>query len=125
MFKIQNKEVDNLSILEALSETGEVSAMLTDQFSFEKDFTPDDLISLLFYMGFLTIKKGELGVLSFGFPNFVIEKLYADYFVSVVQAKAELPIDNRNLNQAIISLAKTGSLNFQNLLIFKLLICKF
>ncbi len=110
IFRIQDREYENLEALRILTETGEVSSELTTQFSFVKTFGVDDLISLLFYMGFLTIKKRELNNNIFQFPNFVIKRLYADYFISMLQNKADLPIDNAPLNNAIMRLATTGEL---------------
>jgi Predicted AAA-ATPase/PD-(D/E)XK nuclease superfamily len=111
VFKIQNREFENFEALRILTETGQVSSQLTTQFSFVKTFSKDDLVSLLFYMGFLTIKKKELGALVFQFPNFVIQRLYADYFVSILQQFADLPIDNSDMNASIRLLATTGNLN--------------
>ena len=110
VFRIQNREYENLEALRILTETGQISSELTTQFSFVKTFGVDDLISLLFYMGFLTIKGRELNNTIFQFPNFVIKRLYADYFVSMLQNKADLPIDNAPLNNAIMDLATTGNL---------------
>ncbi len=112
IFKIQQREESNLNILRILSDTGEVTADLTTQFSLEKNFSKDDLVSLLFYMGFLTIRAQELGSLVFTFPNYVIEKLYADYFISILEEEAGLPIDNYNLNFALRELAKWGNPQF-------------
>jgi Predicted AAA-ATPase/PD-(D/E)XK nuclease superfamily len=110
IFRIQDREYENLEALRSLTEKGQISSKLTTQFSFVKTFGVDDLISLLFYMGFLTIKGRELNNTVFQFPNFVIKRLYADYFVSILQNKADLPIDNAPLNNAIMRLATTGEL---------------
>ena len=110
IFRIQDRESDNLEALRNLTESGEISSKLSGQFSFIKTFGVDDLISLLFYMGFLTIKGRELSNTVFQFPNFVIKRLYADYFVSILQNKANLPIDNAPLNNAVMRLATTGEL---------------
>ncbi len=109
IFKIQNREDAHLETLRLLTETGEISAILTREFSLTKDFQQNDLVSLLFYMGFLTIRAKELGGLIFTFPNYVIEKLYADYFINIVEKKAGLPIDNSKLNAAIRELALRGT----------------
>ena len=109
LFRIQNREEDNLETLRALSETGEVKAELTAQYSFEKVFSKSDLISLLFYMGFLTIKTKNLSNYTFQFPNYVIEKLYAEYFISMIQDKANLPVDSSPINRAILEMAETGN----------------
>jgi Predicted AAA-ATPase/PD-(D/E)XK nuclease superfamily len=110
VFRIQGREEENLETLRTLTEMGSISAQLTGQFSFEKDFGADDLVSLLFYMGFLTIERADLAGSIFTFPNFVIKRLYTDYFVSVLQRYAELPIDNSAMNASIRNLANTGNL---------------
>jgi Predicted AAA-ATPase/PD-(D/E)XK nuclease superfamily len=109
VFKIKNQENQNLEALRILTETGRVTSQLTTQFSFEKNFGKDDLVSLLFYMGFLTVEKADLAALVFKFPNFVIKRLYADYFVSILQQYANLPIDNSQMNESIRLLANTGN----------------
>lgn len=109
IFRIQNREKDNIEVLRSLSETGNISAQLTDMFSFEKVFSQDDLVSLLFYMGFLTIEKADFAGTVFRFPNFAIERLYSEYFVSFLQSQAQLPIDNSKMNASIRSMARTGN----------------
>jgi Predicted AAA-ATPase/PD-(D/E)XK nuclease superfamily len=105
IFKIQQREDDHLDTLRSLTDAGEISAVLTTEFSLTKNFNQNDLVSLLFYMGFLTIHAKELGGLIFTFPNYVIQQLYADYFISIVEQKTGLPIDNSKLNFALRELA--------------------
>jgi hypothetical protein len=109
LFNIQGNAEHYLSVLRDLLEKGEVSATLTDQYSFKRGFTPDDLVSLLFYMGFLTIKELHLNRYTFTFPNYVIKKLYADYFFSSILQKAQLPFNNKPVNDAIEEMANTGN----------------
>ena len=109
IFKIQQNEDSHLNTLRILSDTGEITAELTTEFSLIKNFKQDDLVSLLFYMGFLTIRAEELGSLIFTFPNYVIKKLYTEYFLSMLEEQANLPIDNSKLNFAIRELAKWGN----------------
>ena len=109
IFKIQQREDEHLNTLRILTDTGEVSAIITKEFSLAKKFDQNDLVSLLFYMGYLTIRAEELGSLIFTFPNYVIEKLYANYFISMIEEHADLPIDNSKLNFAIRELAKWGT----------------
>jgi Predicted AAA-ATPase/PD-(D/E)XK nuclease superfamily len=109
LFSIQGNEEQYLDVLKDLLETGEVSATLTSQYSFERGFTESDLVSLLFFMGFLTIKSENLGRYTFSFPNYVIKKLYADYFFNSILERNKLPIDNSPVNNAIIEMAQTGN----------------
>ena len=109
IFKIQQKEENHLNTLRILSDRGEITAELTTEFSLVKNFTQNDLVSLLFYMGFLTIQAEELGSHIFTFPNYVIKKLYSDYFISLVEEQTGLPIDNSQLNTALRELANWGN----------------
>jgi hypothetical protein len=109
LFSIQGKEEDYLHILKELLESGEVTSSLTAQYSFARGFTQSDLVSLLFYMGFLTIKSESLSRYTFTFPNYVIKKLYADYFFNSILNKAQLPFDNTPVNEAIEVMAQTGN----------------
>jgi hypothetical protein len=108
LFRIQGKEEAYLPVLRELLEQGEVTASLTRQYSFSREFTKDDLVSLLFYMGFLTIKSEKLLRYQSTFPNYVIKKLYADYFFNSILERAKLPFDNSPVNDAIETMAQTG-----------------
>jgi PD-(D/E)XK nuclease superfamily len=67
-----------------------VEAPLTIQFSLDKDWTPADFISFLYYNGLITIEKAALGGLSFRTPNEVIHELYFQFFRAVVIERAQL-----------------------------------
>jgi Predicted AAA-ATPase/PD-(D/E)XK nuclease superfamily len=109
LFSIQGNENKYLAVLRELLETGEVTATLTNQYSFDRGFSQNDLVSLLFFMGFLTIKSENLNRYTFSFPNYVIKKLYADYFFNSILDKAQLPFNNGPVNDAIDTMAQTGN----------------
>jgi hypothetical protein len=105
MFRVGN-EGENLAILEQIVRDGAVQAAITAQFSFEKRWTRDDFISLLFYMGLLTIKDAEFGQLAFQVPNHVITELYYRYFQEILSEQANLRLDDMRLTDRLIALAK-------------------
>lgn len=109
LFSIQGNEDKYLEVLRELLERGEISATLTGQYSFDRGFSQNDLVSLLFYMSFLTITGKNLRAHTFSFPNYVIKKLYADYFLNSILERAHLPIDNHPVNAAIREMAETGN----------------
>ncbi|MEY4904641.1 MAG: hypothetical protein RLZZ292_2456 [Bacteroidota bacterium] len=109
LFNIQGRQEQHLEILQRLLETGEITSPLTAQYNFERHFSQSDLVSLLFYMGFLTIKKESIGGYTFAFPNYVIKKLYADFFVDSLLEEAKLPIDNMPVNNALREMATSGN----------------
>jgi hypothetical protein len=60
-------------------------------------------------MGFLTITSENLNRYTFSFPNYVIKKLYADYFFNFILDHAQLPFNNEPVNDAIEEMAQTGN----------------
>jgi hypothetical protein len=60
-------------------------------------------------MGFLTIAGTQLSANIFKYPNYLIEKLYAQYFVALIRNAEALPIDNNPMNDAILELAMTAN----------------
>ncbi len=56
-----------------------ISSELTLQYNFENRFTREDLISLLFYNGLLTIKGSEGKIIEFTIPNYVTRIMYWDF----------------------------------------------
>jgi hypothetical protein len=109
LFNIQNKDARHLAVLDTLTQQGEIRSSLVRQFSLQRDFNSNDLVSLLFYMGFLTIKAADLGSYIFTFPNYVIKKLYNNYFLELIRNQTELTIDHIFLDNAIKTMAQDGN----------------
>jgi hypothetical protein len=102
-------EVDrNYVILEELIESGVLSGLLTEQFSFEKTFTKDDFISLLFYLGLVTIKEAGLSRLGFGFPNYVIKGLYLEFFMDSLNERNQLDFEVDEVRDKLEILAQNN-----------------
>jgi hypothetical protein len=109
LFNIQGNAEQFAKVLKLLTEKGVVNSRLVPMFSLEQTFGTEDLVSLLFYMGFLTIQREELGSYHFTFPNYVIRKLYNNYFLELIARQTELPIDNSDVNDAIQAIARDGN----------------
>ena len=110
LFRVEGQEVQNVAVLNELITEGQVSAQLTRQFSFEKDFTRDDLISLLFYLGIITIKVTQLSRFIFEPPNFVITQLYFTYFQQIVLRQANLRADDLRIYDRVFKLAQENEI---------------
>ena len=77
-------------ILEEVLARGSTRAILTPQFSFDRNWVHDDHVSLLFYLGMLTI-NGKIGAsLHFAAPNAVIKELYYGYFLESLRRRTKL-----------------------------------
>jgi hypothetical protein len=83
IFKIGGNESIALSHLSHLLETGELTTYITRQFNIERGFTISDVFSMLYYSGMTTIKAVEGNLYTFQMPNYVIQKLYFDYFTAL------------------------------------------
>ena len=102
IFRIGGFENDKLQVLDKLIRGEKVLFDLTDQFSFEKKGFPiEDLLSLLFYMGFLTIRRGWGDKYEMMMPNKVIRDIYFDYFVQVMEERAQTNRDMYELGTAL------------------------
>jgi hypothetical protein len=109
VFNIQQREDEFIPILKQLTTEGVLSAPITEFFNLEKDFSDYDLISLLFYMGWITIKDIDNGLYNFQMPNRVIRELYYDYFVDIVERETGLNRKVSQIQKALVELAQNNN----------------
>ncbi len=80
LFNIGDSE-QNFKILEDLIEGNSLTGVIKDRYDLNRDFTSDDFITLIYSMGFITIKDEIVdGLYEFKIPNYVIKMLYFNYF---------------------------------------------
>ncbi len=101
MFKIGGDETDRLELLDELTKIGYIDFTLTRLFNLEAPFTNDDFLSLLFYTGMLTFKEARSSDWRFEVPNYVIKKLYFEYFAAIYLEKTYLAKSMRPITRAI------------------------
>ena len=101
LFQIDNGEEKRLAILEELLQNGETMMKITDQFSFSSGFTDRDFVSLLYYMGVITIKDIRADKTLFCIPNYVVKQLYFEYFGQVLAEKTDLTPDSLGYGKAV------------------------
>jgi hypothetical protein len=109
IFNIQQREAEFIPILKALTTEGVIAAELTEFFNLEKDFSEADLISLLFYMGWITIQKEEEGQFVFEMPNRVIRELYYNYFIDITERETGLNRSVSRIQDALTQLSKNNN----------------
>ncbi len=98
-------DMGKIELLQKIVAGEYVESEITEKFNSEIAFGEKELISLLFYLGYLTIKNIELGIIQFDSPNDVIRKVYSEYFLKYIQRRA-----------GIIEELKVGELTRQILL---------
>jgi len=80
LFNIGDSE-RNYKVLEQLIENNSVTGIIKDRYDLNQDFSENEFITLLYSMGFITIKKEAFGeVFEFEIPNYVIKIIYFNYF---------------------------------------------
>ena len=71
----------NYQILQELIEKNAITGTIKDRYDLSKTFTRDDFITLIYSMGFITIKEPLFAdKYIFEIPNYVIKILYFNYF---------------------------------------------
>ena len=104
MFSIGNRDA-NFSVLESLINTGEAQASQRRKFEFDKGFECDDFISLLAYMGFITLARKTFSGEIFVIPNYAIREFYFHYFKVELERRNQMSIPNHELRLAVEQLA--------------------
>jgi Predicted AAA-ATPase/PD-(D/E)XK nuclease superfamily len=100
-FKIGGDETDKLQLLDDLTKVGYIDFPLTRIFNLEATFTEDDFLSLLFYTGMLTFKETLSSDWRFEIPNYVIKKLYFEYFGAIYLEKTHFAKSHRPITKTI------------------------
>ncbi len=71
----------------------------------------DDFLSLLFYLGFLTVEQADLTQILLRLPNYVIQELYFDFFGTLLEEEAHSGLDVADIRKSIIQFARKGDLS--------------
>ena len=110
VFQIGDLEEQRWEYMDKLMAGEAIEIYLTDSYSFDRGFSPYDFLSLLYYMGFLTIKEdGFDGSVFLKMPNRVIETLYRDYFLEIMDKRAGNVHDMAPLHAAFNYLSRENN----------------
>jgi hypothetical protein len=109
LFALQ-KPFRNSQVLDELMVSNQTTASLTPQFSFERDFNSDDFVSLMYYLGLISIQSSRYNMLNFSIPNYVIKELYRNFFIDFIKVQNNLSVDTVNVSKAFIEMAENKNL---------------
>ena len=84
---------------------------ITQKFNPAIEFTEKDLVSMLYYLGYLTIagevfEKPELKV-----PNRVMKEIYSEYFMEILSRNTDLQIRESDYNEILQEIAIEGKID--------------
>ncbi len=99
----------NYESLKKIVRDRKIDGAITQQFTFERNFTQDDFLSLLFYQGFLTIESKWAKVVTFRVPNYVIQELYVTYFWELLEEKNQITVKVDKVRDAVREMALKGN----------------
>ena len=83
---------------------------IRQKFNPAMEFTDIDLISMLFYLGYLTITGEEFGKLELKIPNKVMREIYSEYFMEILKQKTELEVTQSDYTEIAKEIAIEGRL---------------
>ena len=99
LLKLKENNYYNEIIAELLK-NDEITGELQNNFNLELDISKNDLISLLYYFGYLTIAENSFMGIKFKVPNKVMKEAYNNYFIELLKI-ANIQIDTNKMNKII------------------------
>ena len=101
-----------MNVLKNITKGEDEILNLTRSYNLSKGFGLDDFRSLLFYMGFLTIRDIDIaGRTHAKSPNYVIKELYFEYFEQLMEEKTGYNIETDDIINAIADMAINGKID--------------
>jgi hypothetical protein len=109
IFKIGNLESRRLRLLDQVVTEGHIDFSLTQIYNLEGEFKDSDFLSLLFYMGMLSFEK-KVGIAwRCRVPNYVIKKLYFEYFTVMQLSHTLYATDTHYIEEAVNTFLLDGN----------------
>ena len=88
-----------------------ITSQITEKFNPEIGFGDQEMISMLFYLGYLTIAGEKLGRPNLKIPNKIMKELYAEYFLESIEKDLELRISQSNYDVMLEEMAIYGKMD--------------
>jgi len=103
---------DYLKIIEDIFDNGEVTTRLVTNFEFSENqkFSKDEIMSLLYYFGYLTMGIDEGRGPQLHIPNRVIEEVFVEYFIKVLKEN-NIEADSIRVDTGVTELLNTGDIS--------------
>ena len=99
-----------VSIMEDVVSGKGVTCELTEKFNPAIEFTEKDMISMLYYLGYLTISENVFDYAKLRIPNKVMREIYSDYFLKMVKRQIDLDLDV-NYSKLALEIALEGKID--------------
>ena len=84
---------------------------ITGKFNPAIEFTEKDLISMLYYLGYLTIAGEEFEKPELKVPNRVMKEIYSEYFLQILSKTTDLQITESDYTEILREIAIEGKID--------------
>jgi hypothetical protein len=102
----------NRETLLQIIENGGIVATVMPQFSIDKMNEEQNFVSLLFYMGMLTIREPYLNKVRLDIPNYSVKTVYWEYILQLTgETSPDITINANPLDEAIYAMALDGDIH--------------
>ena len=102
------RKPENIEKLEKIIEFNQVQTKVIDRFSIDKIHETRNFLSLLFYMGLVTIENDN-GISMLKIPNYTVKTMYWDYMEKIILVRnPEMSYNPRIIREGLTSLAYDG-----------------
>ena len=105
------KGENRLEILRKTVQGEPIIDTIVEKFNPAIEFTETHMISMLYYLGYLTISGESLGMPELRIPNKVMKEIYADYFMQLMDKEADFRIDSSVILQILREIALEGKID--------------
>ena len=84
---------------------------IVEKFNPSMEFGETELVSMLYYLGYLTIAGEKLGRAELKIPNNVMKEIYSDYFLKMIDQQAQMTIELKEYNEILEEMALEGRID--------------
>jgi len=100
----------NYKVIDEIINEKQVDGTLQPFIDLDEKFDKNDLVTLLFNIGMLTIKGFDI-ITQFEMPNKIIENIYLQCLSTIVQRQSDYKLDITMQQKAIIEMGRKGEIN--------------
>jgi len=101
---------ENRETLEKIIKEEGIVSDIVSKFSFDRMYNQEYFISLLFYMGLLTIKDNLYNITKLSIPNYVIKTIFWEYFERKLKEENKIKYETEEIAKAIWGMAFEGKI---------------
>ena len=105
------KGENRLDIIEKTVSGEGVITEITQKFNPEIEFGEKELVSMLYYLGYLTIEGEVVGYPKLNIPNKLMKEIYSEYFLKVLNEEENLNIDSNYYTEIGVEVALEGKID--------------